>query len=42
MATVGPILLPLAHIFILGEKMPLHRFVGFTIDFAGVLILGVH
>jgi drug/metabolite transporter (DMT)-like permease len=42
MATVGPIMLPLAHIFILGEKIPLHRFVGFTVDFAGVLIVGVH
>jgi drug/metabolite transporter (DMT)-like permease len=39
MAAVGLIVLPLAHVFIPGEKMTLRRFIGFAIGFASVVIL---
>lgn len=39
MAGVALILLPLAHVFLPGERMTLRRFVGFAIGFAGVMVL---
>ena len=39
LAAMDLIILPLAHVFIPGEKMTLRRFVGFAIGFAVVLIL---
>lgn len=39
MATVGLIVLPLAHVFVPGERMTLRRLAGFLIGFAGVVVL---
>lgn len=39
MATVGLIVLPLAHVFVPGERMTLRRSLGFLIGFVGVCIL---
>ena len=39
MASVGLIVLPLAHVFVPGERMTLRRAAGFLIGFAGVSIL---
>ncbi|MEQ5868458.1 DMT family transporter [Sagittula sp. NFXS13] len=39
MAAVALIVLPLAHVFLPGERMTLRRFIGFLIGFVGVVVL---